>query len=125
MSETREHISRIIGCTVEQLDITIDDFQAAEQRYTDAGKHLADEGADVYVQGSFMLGTVVRPYGREDEYDLDLVCHLDIDKEDITQKELKQRVGGYLDDYVENTDGVDGEVPELAESRRCWTLGYG
>jgi hypothetical protein len=66
MSETREEfLSRILSCTVEQLDITIDNFLAAEQRYTDAGKHLADKGADVYVQGSFMLGTVVRPYGRK------------------------------------------------------------
>jgi hypothetical protein len=62
MSETREQfLSRVLGCTVEQLDITVGDFQEAEQRYTDVGKYLADEGADVYVQGSFMLGTVVRP----------------------------------------------------------------
>lgn len=86
MPETREQfLSRILGCTVEQLDVTIDDFQAAEQRYIDVGKHLAEEVANVYVQGSFMLGTVVRPYGREDEYDLDLVCRLDLDKESISQ----------------------------------------
>jgi hypothetical protein len=125
MPETSEQfLSRIIGCTVEQLDITIDDFQAAEQRYTDVGKHLAGEGADVYVQGSFMLGTVVLPYGREGEYDLDLVSRLAINKESISQARLKERIGSHLDSYIMHTEGVDGEVPELCESRRCWTLGY-
>jgi Cyclic GMP-AMP synthase DncV-like, nucleotidyltransferase domain len=125
MSETSEEfLSRILGCTVEQLDISVDDFQAAEQRYTDVGKYLADEGADVYVQGSFMLGTVVRPYGRESEYDLDLVCKCDVTKQSISQAELKGRVGGFLADYISTTEGVDSEIPDLKESRRCWTLGY-
>jgi hypothetical protein len=125
MSDSREHISRILGCTVEQLDISVEDFQAAEQRYNDVGKHLADDAeADVYVQGSFMLGTVVRPYGREDEFDLDLVCKLDIAKQSITQAALKERVGDHLEAYVEHTEGVDGEVPDLEPRRRCWTLGY-
>jgi hypothetical protein len=125
MADSRKHISEIIGCTIEQLDIPLEDFQAAEQRYNDVGKHLADDAeADVYVQGSFMLGTVVRPYGREDEFDLDLVCKLDIGKESITQARLKERVGDHLGDYLEHTEGVDGEVPELEPRRRCWTLGY-
>jgi hypothetical protein len=123
--ETREDfLSRILDGTIEQLDIMLDSFLAAEQRYTDVGKHLADAGADVYVQGSFMLGTVVRPYGREGEYDLDLVCHCRIAKQSISQKALKDRVGGFLGDYIKTADGVDGEVPDLKESRRCWTLGY-
>lgn len=125
MSDSREHISRILGCTVEQLDISVQEFQSAEQRYNDLGKHLADDAeADVYVQGSFMLGTVVRPYGREDEFDLDLVCKLDIAKQSITQERLKERVGDHLVAYLEHTEGVDGEIPDLQPSRRCWTLGY-
>jgi len=119
-----EQFSQLLGCTVEQLDITIDDFLAAEQRYQDVGKHLAEEGADVYVQGSFMLGTVISPYGRFGEYDLDLVCHSPIAKTSITQKDLKDRVGGYLAAYLEDAEPIDDEVPDLDESRRCWTLGY-
>ena len=46
MSETREDfLSRILDGTIEQLDITLDSFLAAEQRYTDVGKQLADAGA--------------------------------------------------------------------------------
>jgi hypothetical protein len=125
MSETpAEFLSRILGGTIEQLDINIDSFLKAEQRYTDVGKHLADEGASVYVQGSFMLGTVVQPYDRNGEYDLDLVCRCSVAKQNISQMELKDRVGGFLREYIETGDGVDGEVPILKESRRCWTLGY-
>jgi hypothetical protein len=125
MSETpEEFLSRILGGAIEQLDINIPSFLEAEQRYTDVGKHLADEGANVYVQGSFMLGTVVRPYGRPGEYDLDLVCRCSVAKQSISQKELKDRVGGFLGEYIVTADGVDGEVPILRESRRCWTLGY-
>ena len=119
-----EQVSQLLGCTIAQLDITVDDFLAAEQRYQDVAKHLAEQGVDIYVQGSFMLGTVVAPHGRSGEYDLDLVCRSDIAKTSISQADLKARVGGYLDEYVDDAEPIDGEVPELDESRRCWTLGY-
>ncbi len=119
-----EQLSQLLGGTVAQLDISTDMFLAAEQRYLDVGKHLAEEGVDIYVQGSFMLGTVISPYGRFGEYDLDLVCRSDIAKTSITQQALKDRVGGYLDSYLSVAEPIDDEVPELVESRRCWTLGY-
>jgi hypothetical protein len=120
-----QELSELIGCTIEQLDISVDDFQAAEQRYLDLAKHLADKGADVYVQGSFLLGTVIAPYGRWGEYDLDLVCLWNIAKRSITQQQLKDRTGEHLDEYMEETEGVDGEVPkDCTDSRRAWTLHY-
>lgn len=119
-----EQLSQLLGCTVEQLDISAEDFLAAEQRYLDLAKHLAEYGADIYVQGSVMLGTVVSPYGRIGEFDLDLVCRLNLAKTSITQQGLKERVGGYLTDYIDATDGVDDEIPELSESRRAWALNY-
>jgi len=80
----------------------------------------------IYPQGSFRLGTVVRPAGRTGEYDIDLVCWLLIAKENITQVELKQRVGDLLRAYLrwkERQGHTDG--PKTCEARRrCWTLGY-
>jgi hypothetical protein len=119
-----EQLSQLLGCTVEQLDISAEDFLAAEQRYLDLAKHLAEQGADIYVQGSVMLGTVVSPYGRIGEFDLDLVCRLNLAKTSVSQQGLKDRVGGYLTDYIDATDGVDDEIPELSESRRAWALNY-
>ncbi len=87
--------------------------------------YLAAQGAGVYVQGSFMLGTVVRPHRPTGEYDLDLVCNWDVAKEGITQQALKTSVGEFLHDYIEDAQGVDGDIPEACDdSRRCWTLKY-
>jgi hypothetical protein len=123
---TREaQLSQLLGCTIAQLDISPEDFRAAERRYDDLAAHLADEGADVFVQGSVGLGTVIAPYGRWGEYDLDLVCLWRIAKRSITQARLKERVGELLDDYLDETHGVDGETPrECSEGRRSWTLHY-
>ena len=124
LPSTREQqLSQLIGCTIEQLDISTPDFLAAKQRYDDLGAHLADQGAYIYVQGSTALGTVISPYGRWGEYDLDLVCLVDVRKTSITQAALKDRVGGFLDDYIDQATGDD--VPKSVEDgRRAWTLHY-
>lgn len=120
-----EQISQLLGCTIEQLDIDEEGFRAAEQRYQDLAAHLAEKGAHIYVQGSFMLGTVVAPYGRWGEFDLDLVCRWDIAKRSTTQQQLKDRTGDYLREYLDSTDGADVEKPDACtDSRRCWTLHY-
>lgn len=69
----------------EELDIPPTKYKEAVDRYTAVGKWL-EAGAypgvhgipHVYPQGSFRLGTVVRPirHGLECEYDIDLVCQL-------------------------------------------------
>jgi hypothetical protein len=121
---TEEQLSQLLGCTIEQLDISPQDYLAAERRYTDVGAYLSDDGADVYVQGSIRLGTVVAPYGRSGEYDLDLVCLVDEEAARITKQELKQKVGDLLQDYIDDDTCIDGEIPDLGEGRRSWKLGY-
>jgi hypothetical protein len=60
---------------------------------------------------------MVRPINDSEEYDIDLVCHLKIRKENTTQKELKDRVGKRLK--------ARQDLREiLKESRRCWVLDY-
>ena len=93
-------------------------------RYTNVGEHLKDEGAHIYVQGSVPLGTVVAPYGRHGEYDLDLVCQWDVAHTSITQQALKDRVGDLLTEYIDDGRCVDDDVPKLGEGRRSWKLGY-
>lgn len=122
-----EQISQLIETTIEQLDITDAAFDAAERCYHDLGNHLSDASAEVYVQGSFLLGTVVRPYDGDGDgdYDLDLVAKLDVAKTSITQQQLKDRIGDLLADYHADHDGVDAESPsEVSEGRRSWCLHY-
>lgn len=121
-----EQISELIDTTIEQLDITENEFLAAERCYDDLGAHLAQANADVYVQGSFLLGTVVRPHNGVGEYDLDLVSRLDLAKTSVSQQELKDRVGTLLTEYLHDHDGVACESPgSLTSGRRAWCLHYG
>jgi Second Messenger Oligonucleotide or Dinucleotide Synthetase domain len=71
---------------------------------------------EIYPQGSFRLGTVVRPIANY-EYDIDLVCLLKLRKEATTQKNLKQIVG----DRLKKHDVLKHIV---TPSRRCWLLDY-
>lgn len=126
LADSKEaQISQLLGATIEQLDITDAAFTAAESCYLDLGAHLAQAQAQIYVQGSFMLGTVVRPHHRDGEYDLDLVSQLDIAKTSTTQQELKDRVGALLENYHDAHDGNACESPgEVSEGRRSWCLHY-
>jgi hypothetical protein len=106
------------------LDIPDHIYEDATLKYEDVGDWLGAEGSnllhyspEIYVQGSFRLGTVVRPITEEDHYDIDLVCHLNMRKEDTTQKTLKELVG----DRLKERDDLERI---LEPSRRCWTLEY-
>lgn len=117
-------LSELLTGAVEVLDIAPEFEAHARERYRDIGRHLnqhgdAQGGAEwnVYAQGSFLLGTVVRPVAAEGEYDTDLVCVRMIKKESTTQAELKYTVGQALEGYVRSADGL-----ALSESGRCWTL---
>jgi hypothetical protein len=110
--------------TASALDIPDHVYEDATLKYEDVGDWLGAEDSEIlryapeiYVQGSFRLGTVVRPMKEEDEYDIDLVCHLGINKEQTTQKDLKEMVGGRLKKR-------DDLARILKPSRRCWTLEY-
>lgn len=64
------------------LELTPTQYREAETKYRAVGRWLADSDSllafwepEIYPQGSMLLGTTVRPYGRN-EYDLDLVCQI-------------------------------------------------
>lgn len=71
----------------------------------------------LYPQGSFRLGTPIRPITHQDEFDIDLVCQLGIAKERTTQADLKELVG-------ERLKADPPSRARLKERRRCWTLFY-
>lgn len=111
---------------VDSLRIPDSKFEEAELRYESVGKWLQESLAlkgrnpEIYVQGSFRLGTVVRPSSEEDRYDIDLVCCLNYLKKEISQKDLKDKLGKELTDYV-----VAKKMKNKPKNkRRCWTLEY-
>jgi hypothetical protein len=119
----------IINALAESLDIQDLAYEAAVNRYHDLGEWLMDESKaksaqydpDVSPQGSFRLGTAIRPWKRED-YDLDLVCTLkaDVTKNNCSQEVLKKLLGTDLEAYRE-----ERRITEpLEEKHRCWRLYY-
>lgn len=126
-NDTMAKYSQILENLAGQLDIAPSKYQLAVERYTSVGKWL--EGCDyegcqaepkIYPQGSFRLGTVVRPImnGEESDYDIDLVCELQKAKASTTAKKVKADVGARL---MENE--AYRKMLEQ-EGRRCWTLNY-
>lgn len=109
------------------IDIPPLKYKQAVERYGSVGRWL-EEGQyagcqgplAIYVQGSFRLGTVIRPVidGIEANYDIDLVSELPIEKAVTTPKTVKTLVGDRLRDH-----GTYKKLLE-PEGRRCWTLEY-
>jgi hypothetical protein len=90
----------ILEAMAEALDIPPPKFEEAKGRYEAIGNWLDRPGSSIAQynpsispQGSFVLGTVTRPFTDAEEYDIDLVCRLEASKADFTQKSLKEAVG--------------------------------
>lgn len=119
-----KRLSELLAAMADGLDIPERLYEEATVKYEEVGIWLAEDekglgqySPEIYPQGSFRLGTVVRPLNSACDYDIDLVCRLEIKKGSTTQQNLKDMVGKRL-----------RENPELAKilspSRRCWNLSY-
>lgn len=125
--DVKAKYDQILENIAEEIDIPPDKYKKAVQRYSSVGKWLIDGEYDecqgeprIYPQGSFRLGTVIRPIrnGKESDYDIDLVCELQKDKTRSEPREIKDDVGFRLKDHETYKKMLD------QEGRRCWTLNY-
>jgi hypothetical protein len=122
--ERAEQLSGILSRVAVQLDIPDYLVQEIIDKYDEIGSWLnepetalARYNPQVYSQGSFRLGTAIRPVSDNADYDIDSVCVLDITKEQTTQYDLKHRVGDRLKENARYRR-------IMSEGRRCWTLTY-
>ena len=84
MSEDyKNEIVEILENLGKQLDISESQYNEAVKSYEAVGEWLSKEGSPLYPynprilpQGSFMLGTIIKPINDEDDIDIDLVCKL-------------------------------------------------
>jgi hypothetical protein len=108
----------------EELDVPLSKYEEAKDRYSAVGDWLNAEGSDlarfnpvIYPQGSFALGTAVKPIGDVD-YDVDVVCLLQNPPIGLDQYRLKALVGNRLKAHATYDRLLQ------PEGRRCWTLKY-
>jgi len=111
----------------ELLDISESRYKEAVERYQAIGDWLVRKESNIekytpniYPQGSFLLGTVIKPITDVEEYDIDLVCEVNLTKEEVSQKQLKEMVGYEIKSYAKSNNMKN--PPE--EGKRCWTLNY-
>ena len=89
---SKDDINKLYREIAASIDISDDMFTAAVDEYESLGKWI-DENTpqyqiSIYPQGSFGLGTVVKPITDEDDYDLDIVCQFK-EQYGLTAKQLK------------------------------------
>lgn len=125
MDDDPSPLEELLGTSIAEFDIPDDVYARVVARYQDLANFLAEADpaitGRVYTQGSIRLGIVTAPVDPTADYDLDLVYRSDLDKDEITKKELKDRAGHALARYL--ATGPDGE-PRRSEGKRCWTLEY-
>lgn len=111
----------------QKLDISPSKYKEARNRfesmrsYLETGKYLdISHQPEVYLQGSFRLGTEIRPYkdSKDADYDIDLVCHFEHKKQETDAKTLKHLIGNHLKAHKTYEKMLD------TEGKRCWTLNY-
>ena len=113
---------------VEELSISDTRYEQADRSYHSLGDWLGRDLSTVkafkpavYIQGSFGLGTVIKPLNDREEYDVDAVCELQgLNKSELSQKTLKEMVRVELESYRL----ANNMLKLLHEGRRCWTLNY-
>ncbi|ALP53643.1 hypothetical protein Tel_11145 [Candidatus Tenderia electrophaga] len=127
MTVDRSKYSRFLQKVAEDIDISPGKYQDAVERYQAVGRWLEDGNypgcsgeLSIYPQGSFRLGTVVRPIrgGVEASYDIDLVSEFPIEKHRTDPGTMKKMVGDRLCEHGTYRRLLD------EEGKRCWTLEY-
>lgn len=112
-----------------QIELPVRGYEAAKRRYDDLGQWfdrpacaLRGYNPYIFVQGSFALGTAIRPATDDHEYDLDLSCKLrkGIDRTTHSQRQLADMVGRELEAYRTHRRIQD----RLEPKNRCWRLRY-
>ena len=117
--ESKQNIDKMLRKIAKEIEISKTEYEKAVKSYNAVGtfidNNIPQYDIKVVPQGSFRLGTVIKPITDKDEYDIDLVAI--IDHKFLNAKELKNIVGHALktsDRYSE----------KLVEGKRCWTIEY-
>lgn len=118
--EIKFNKNEILEKIIKTLDITPTMYKNAEDKYKSLAKYLEDKGlkCDIYPQGSFSLGTVIKPLkeGKIKEYDLDFICVI-YDEENLSPKDFRKKIW----DIIRENKTYSKIITEYD---KCFTLEY-
>ena len=128
MATITTEFNQFISALAQELEVPEEHYAQAERSYMAFGKWtqrpestIAKFDPEIYVQGSFRLGTAIKPLSRDGEYDIDSVCALqNRTKDDVTQEQLRKLVEVEVRSY----HSAQGIKKPVTSSRRCLTLEY-
>ncbi|MCH5345010.1 MAG: nucleotidyltransferase [Acetatifactor sp.] len=118
--------SKEIRDLLENIEVADSEYEKAVKRYESLTSFIDDSDLkdympEIFLQGSFKLGTAIRPLTEDGSYDIDIVCKLNgLSKDDISQFALKETVGKVVKEYVSS----NGMKNEAKNGKRCWTISY-
>ena len=114
-----DYSSNFLEKFLNEVEVSQTQYQAAERSYKSIGdwfnrdnSTLTDRVPKVYVQGSFRLGTAIRPISDDSDLDLDLVCEILGDKTSDSQKDIKELIG-YETQLYANNKQITLDKPEI------------
>lgn len=118
---SKDALNKLYRQLGQAIDISDELFDKAVAEYDALGKWIdaatPNYRISIYPQGSFALGTVVKPITDRDDYDLDLVCEFER-QYGFTAKQLKRDV---VKPLLVKYRRISGEIEE---KRRCWHVEY-
>ena len=117
--ESKQNIDAMYRKIAAEIEISDAQAEKAKESYEAVWNYLNNNikqyDVRIFPQGSFMLGTVIKPISDKDEYDIDLVAT--IDNKFTSAKDLKNIVGDVLKTSNRYSEKVE-------EGKRCWTIQY-
>lgn len=114
---------------IEQLDLPDYIEEKVNKRYESLSNWFNRENStlknvniDIFSQGSFALGTTIKPIHEDEEYDLDMGCKLNIPhfKTLYSQEKLVELVGFEVEAYRKSNNIQN----KIEEKRRCLRIAY-
>lgn len=125
----QQDIDKTLNAILKEIELPSSAEDTARRRLDDIGNWLNRKESTMakfepflYNQGSFRLGTTIRPISNEDDYDLDISCKLQegANRNNITQKNLRDMLHKELQEYAKAYH-IDHNV---TEKNRCCRLTY-
>lgn len=121
--------NKLLEALLESLELPDAAYEKAVDRYENLGawfnrdeSTLKDNSTHIFPQGSFRLGTAIKPINEAESYDLDLGCNIraGFTRTTRSQRDLKATVGYEIEAYRR----AYNVKAEKEEKHRCWRLEY-